>query len=758
MFLAAHLPCLPPTLEDIDSINFALALEEFDVARHQPHPPGYPVFVAAGRVSTAVLHAAGVRAPEPWGLAVWSTISGAALICLLVSFFWSLPRRPGVAPVPPHGTSVRDPRDGTRALWATVIAVTSPLFWFTALRPLSDMTGLAGAVGAQVLLVRVFSGRSGGSALMWGGFLSGIAIGIRSQTFLLTLPLLGLALLTPGLGLRMRDRAAALAAAGLGVCMWAFPLVWASGGLSDYAAALGSQAGEDFSGVAMLWNARTPRVAVDALVAAFLWPWGSLAAGVAVMAAGAAGTVRVAWQQPRVLLLLAAGFIPYACFHLLFHEVATVRYALPLVVPVAYVVVTALEWPGRRFMAVSCTALVCLSLLRAVPAGVRYGRDGSPAFQALRFVERASDTSSSPAPAASSRVDAVGMHAVARRAAQWERRALPGRLLDAAHGREWLALVSEWRAHPDSAVAFVADPRRTDLALIDPASRRLVASYRWPFVEPPFVGGARPGNSDVYRMSPPRWMLDRGWALSAEVAGVTARDGMGPHRSPSVAWVRTRTGLEKVVLMLGGRHLGASIDPAARVVIRVDGRSLGSFDVPAGFFFRTLDIPPGALASSDAYIPLDVRAERLGTGPEVPVALEQFDLQGEGVPMIGVEEGWQEPEYDPRTARAWRWTTERSTLWVRPIGRDVTLVLQGESPLRYFDSAPAVTVSIGGREVGRFSPATDFRETIVLPAAELLAAEGRVVIGSDKWFVPGERDGSPDRRHLALRIYSYSVE
>ena len=122
--------------------------------------------------------------------------------------------------------------------------------------------------------------------------------------------------------------------------------------------------------------------------------------------------------------------------------------------------------------------------------------------------------------------------------------------------------------------------------------------------------------------------------------------------------------------------------------------------------------------------------------------------------MVGLVDGWQEPEYDPRTARSWRWMSERGTLWVRPIGRDVTLTLTGESPLRYFDAAPSVTISVGGREVARFQPSADFTQEIVLPADALAAADGNVVIESDKWFVPGDRDGTADRRHLALRIYA----
>ena len=54
VFLAAHLPFLPPTLEDLDSINFALGVRHYDISQHQPHPPGYPLFVGGAKVLSAV--------------------------------------------------------------------------------------------------------------------------------------------------------------------------------------------------------------------------------------------------------------------------------------------------------------------------------------------------------------------------------------------------------------------------------------------------------------------------------------------------------------------------------------------------------------------------------------------------------------------------------------------------------------------------------------------------------------------------------
>jgi hypothetical protein len=747
LFLAAHLPFLPPGLEDIDSVNFALGVRDFDVARHQPHPPGYPVYIALSKASAAILGGAGSQRAVVSALAVWSAVSGAAAVFLLFALFRAI--------------------DGSdrRAWWATGIAVASPLFWFTALRPLSDMTGLAAAVAAQVLLLSVLTGglRPAGPPtstpartehapgtpnavargvgpdmrLITGACIAGIAAGIRAQTVVLTAPILIAALVLPRPGVTLRIRIAALLAATAGVIVWALPLLLASGGPGGYLAALGSQAGEDFSGVSMLWTTRTPRVAVDAVMYTFLWPWGGLVLGGIVLAAAVIGALRLLRLNPRALLWLAIGFGPYALFHLLFHETATVRYALPLVPPVAFLTAAAFDWPGPRAAMVLSTALIVISLDRSARAARAYDRVEAPAFQALRAVS-ADHSDGRP----------VSMHAVFRRASEW---IPPGsRVLRPPHGREWLALIEHWRAQPGIPIAFVGDPRRTDLALFDPRARDLKGSYRWAFPELPYVGGTRPGNADWYVMRPPGWMLDRGWALSAEIGGVSARDAAGPHLQPSVAWVRARG--EPALLLIGGRNLGATA-PAHLIVSRGD-TVLDRWEAGPGFFFRKLPIVAGTL-NGDGYVPLSVRA---AGGPSQPVSLEQFDLQPDGVEMAGFAEGWQEPEFNATTARAWRWMSERAVVWARPIAADVTLTMSGESPLRYFDSAPTVRVSIHGQELARFSPADDFTQDVRLPASLLEAAEGRVVIESDRWFVPAERGGSADRRHLALRIYQLRVK
>ena len=741
LFLLSHLLSLPPTLEDVDSVNFALGVRDFDVARHQPHPPGYPVFIALGKAATAVVEAASVANPEPRALSALSALAGAVLIPLLFVLF----RRLGA--------------DDTVGWWAMAAAVCSPLFWFTALRPLSDMTGLAFATAAQWLLLSAWLDDTPASrrALFAGAALSGLAAGVRVQTLMLTAPLLVLVLLWPRSRLTLRERGFAFDAAVLGALTWVVPLLIASGGLGGYLAALGTQAGEDFSGVVMLWTTRQARVAVDAVLNTFVWPWKDVWTGVGVAAVAAAGAARLAWRQPERFGLFAIAFGPYACFHLLFHETATMRYALPILLAVAFLAVYASAALGRIATALTAAILVVMSLVQTLPAARAYALNGSPAFQLFEALKLAPSRHTPPQPTAEGKpLDyTLAMHAAMRRVEDWEHDRLPWRVIRAPHGHEWLALVEHWRASA-SPVIFAADPRRTDLALLDPHARTLDSSMRWTFPEVPFVAGTRPGNADGYVMQPPGWMLDRGWALTAEIGGVTEKDGAGPHLQPSVAWIRSRP--EAADLIIGGRHLGPAGDPRARLTLSNEAGPIDTWEISPGFFFRRVALPAGALAGA-GYVPLRVASSAAdGSGRMVRVSLEQFDLQPDGLVMFGFLDGWHEPEYNPKTAQAWRWISEHGRLWIRPVGRDVTLTLTGESPLRYFDAAPTVKVTAAGVVLAQFAPSADFTERITIPAKALATSGGVVTVDSELWFSPADRGGPPDKRHLALRMFGVGVK
>ena len=714
LYFTAHLLLLPRTLEDLDSINFALGVRHFDVARHQPHPPGYPVFIALSKASTSVLRAAGIDAVAPRGLAIWSAIGGALAIPALFVFFRRLEGR------------------GRLALCATAVVACAPLFWFTALRPLSDALGFG--VAAVVLALAAGEPRRG--ALSAAGVLAGMAIGIRSQTAVLTVPFLLLALARRREGSALIGASAAFAG---GVLLWAIPMIVTSGGPSAYMRALTFQANADFTGIEMLWTRHSPRAILSALVNTFVWPW-NWWLGIAMCALAAIGSARLLWRAPRALTALLVAFGPYAIFHLLFQETVTTRYALPLLAPVVYAALSGIEdLPGAALYGAT-VGMIGISLAGSVPASMTYAADGAPVFRA--FDDMAA-TAHGGDP-----VDAIALHAEMRRPSEWAQPILPAPVARAPHGREWLTLVELWKARPSARVWFLADPGRSDLAVFDGRARELARAYRWGFPEPPFVGGARPGNADWYHMAPPAWMLDRGWAVTAEVGGQTAKDGSGPNVAPAVAWLRRQP--EAVTVVLGGRNQGSA---SQRIGVTVSGGAFESFDAAPGFFMRVMSIPASALSGVAAYVPLGVSARGVQ-----PVTLEQFDAQPPGVPMFGYDAGWHEPEYNQAQGRAWRWMSENAMLWVRPIGRGVTLRLSGESPLRYFDAAPHVRVRIGDREIGAFDPSSDFDQPIALPADVLAAANGRVTIESSKFFVPSARGAGGDQRHLALRMYRVSVE
>jgi hypothetical protein len=721
LFLAAHLAFLPPSLEDFDSVNFALGVRDFDVARHQPHPPGYPVYIALGKLGTAALALTGVSMPDVRGLAMWSALGGAALVLGLFAFFRSL-----------------ETQSAHPAAIAAILAACCPLVWFSSARPLSDIPGLAVSFAA---LAALRSGLGAGSPIpVAGAFLAGLAIGIRSQTAMLTMPMLLFAVIAG------RRRLALTGAVALGIAVWAIPLVVLSGGPGGYIRSLGRQAGDDFTGVVMLWTNPTPRVALEAVLYTFARPWDSpILAGV-ILSLASAGALLLATRSLRTFAILLLTFGPYTVFHLLFQEPLTTRYALPIVPLIAYLVAVVLTEAKPRVMTASTVAIVGAALILAVPATVAFGREPSPIFAFLSEMRLLQERGAAPH---------VAMH---RRVFTESRRArlyagdVPGTILPTPRDYEWLQVTRAWREGHNGETWFIADPRRTDLALIDRAHTR-TRQYRWPFRSGVYVGGIRPDELDWHVVDKPGWFLEEGWALTPETAGIADRDGWGPHRRPSVGWIRR--GSADSVMVIGGRHLGS--DPPADVVAAIDDRPVATLNVRPGYFLHFVSVPANMLAGSGRYAKLTVTARAPGPATP-PVAIEQFDFQPVDRVVFGVDEGWYEPEHNPRTAKSWRWMSDRAVVRIHAVGKAVALRLTGESPLYYFDTPPLIRVTAGDRVLSDLRPSADFTAEVTIPTELLAAANNRVVITSDRTFVAGEREGTADRRRLAVKIHSLTVQ
>src|SRR5438874_1452577 len=65
---------------DWDEALFCLGMRDYNVVQHHPHPPGYPLFILAGRLVKLFVHS------DLLALQVVVMLSGAALVPLLVFF------------------------------------------------------------------------------------------------------------------------------------------------------------------------------------------------------------------------------------------------------------------------------------------------------------------------------------------------------------------------------------------------------------------------------------------------------------------------------------------------------------------------------------------------------------------------------------------------------------------------------------------------------------------------------------------------
>ncbi len=752
VFFVAHAAALPRSLEDIDSINFALGVESFDVASHRPHPPGSPVFVALAKGSTAAI---GVVAPgmsrdqrAAIGLAIWGVMAGTVAVLALTEFWVAVGLTPPVL-----------------ALLAAIVGVAAPLFWFTAARPLSDTPGLVAAVFVQAALVRGLRQLplDRGTRLPWfwigAACGAGLAVGLRSQTMWLTGPLLAWGAIALAVRGRTLDSLRLVGAAAAGCLIWAVPLVWLSGGVARYLASIGSQGAQDFSGVEMLFTRPSWSLLGPALRHTFAGPWPARALANAVLGLALIGAVWMAARRRRGLAFVLAGFLPYLLFHLAFQETATLRYALPVVVPVAGLAVAGLSLLGLRGAAIGTLVVAAAEIVVVQPRLMAYGADAAPVFRALQDMRSAFPEASEP--------PVLLMHHQVwwgvRRAIDWYRpvwdvgpQPFPG-------DREWLRAVRHWTAGGTAPVWLLADITRTDMALFDPRARVERGRYVQDERIRELIGGTRLDSLAWWAIRPPGWMLGSGWSLTPEIAGVTSLDRARPDLKPAEAFLR-REG-HPLRVLVGGRHVGPADAADAAVDVELDGRpiarwTVGSGDLSQGgtWFTDWIDLPDGTGAGAGPYARLTVRVTSPDPGRPAPhIVLEQFDAAPAEAVMSALADGWNEQEANPRSGQLWRWTTSRSAIEVRGARRDVHVLLRGASPLEDFERPPDVVLRAGERGIGRFRPAAAFHHEFVVPLAALEAAGGRLTLETSETFVPGDRNGGPDRRMLGLKLYDLEI-
>jgi Dolichyl-phosphate-mannose-protein mannosyltransferase len=204
----SRLPYRARMLYNWDAVQFALALREYDVVKHQPHPPGYILYVALGRLVNAWLHD-----------------ETAAYVLLAVAFS-------GLTTVVVY-LLARDVYGRATALAAASVLAVSPLFWFYGS---VGLTYAGEALFASGVAYSAFRALDGSEADAWlsAAYLA-LAAGMRQSLLLLLLPMW---LLACALGVRRaRTIPIGLVVLGAITLAWFVPMIALTGGLARYIAA-----------------------------------------------------------------------------------------------------------------------------------------------------------------------------------------------------------------------------------------------------------------------------------------------------------------------------------------------------------------------------------------------------------------------------------------------------------------------------------------------------------------------------------------
>ena len=194
-------------LYDLDSVNFALAIERFDPRVHQPHPPGYFLYICLGRLLNALLHNANLA------LVVLSIAAscGVAVMIYLMTLDWFGPRA---------------------ARFSGLLFLFSPLAWFHGTVALTYSVEAFFSALLGYLCWRVACGS--GTVILPASILLGVAAGVRPSSLLFLGPLFLFSLRNTAL----KQRFIGLAALSLTLLAWFLPMIYASGGFGVYFGAL----------------------------------------------------------------------------------------------------------------------------------------------------------------------------------------------------------------------------------------------------------------------------------------------------------------------------------------------------------------------------------------------------------------------------------------------------------------------------------------------------------------------------------------
>ena len=347
---------------DWDEVLFTRSVLVYDVSVHSPHPPGYPLFVAAAKL----LHLAGI--PEFRALQAVVVASAMLLFPALVLLAIEI----GF----PFAVAI-----GGAALFTFL-----PNVWVYGGTAFSDVPGAVLAIAASALLLR---GRRDPRALVIGAALLGAAGGVRLASLIVgAVP----AVLGAAAQLRARRAGSVAAAVVLGGAIVAGSYIGAalaSSSTGEYLDAVRKQ-NEWVREVDSFRNPERPPL--QEVVWTFLArPFSQWQQMTALLALSLVALLTAAITRRRAPWLALSVFLPMAIFTWLLLDVTTPsRYAiayLPMYALLAAEGVAVLTRRSGRLFAGAVTALVAAFAIWTWPAVRLQATSTSPPVAALRWVQ-----------------------------------------------------------------------------------------------------------------------------------------------------------------------------------------------------------------------------------------------------------------------------------------------------------------------------------------------------------------------------------
>ena len=204
LLIVTRVACRSRYLYDIDSINFALGMQRFDPSVHQPHPPGYFLYICLGRMfNNLFFHEANAALVA---ISIIASCGALVFTCLLAEAWF-----------------------GKRAAWfAGLVFLFSPLVWFHGTVALTYALELFFASMSGYFAWKAYAGAE--SFLTLASISVAVAAGFRPSSILFLFPLLALSVS------RVSRKAIVMAGSALVLSLfaWLVPMLSASGGTASY--------------------------------------------------------------------------------------------------------------------------------------------------------------------------------------------------------------------------------------------------------------------------------------------------------------------------------------------------------------------------------------------------------------------------------------------------------------------------------------------------------------------------------------------